>query len=121
MVVFFGLAIVAVSLATQVVVPAVLLALSRILRKPGLVHTADEVRRAGLAGMANLRHSQAWFEGRARGTGGDDAAGAGEPVRVAVESASEDRRPRVRIDDPVEDNEGDNDPRAESGRPSKNK
>jgi hypothetical protein len=118
MVVFFGVAIVAVSLATQVVVPAVLFALSRILRKPELVRAADEVRRAGIAGMANLRDSQAWFEGRTQGTG-ERAPGDGDTVRVAVEGAAEPSQPRTRIDDNVDDNEGDDDPHAEPGRTSK--
>jgi hypothetical protein len=94
MVLFITVAILAVTLATQIVVPWVLVMLARVMRIP-VLQAAAAVRAAGAEGVEDLKRSRAWFQAQA----GEKQVGASQ-ARVAP-AATSGEHARVRVEDAV--------------------
>ena len=101
--ILFAAGMVAVALATQVVVPGILRLLSLFFATRGLTAAADAVREAGEDAIAGMGRSRQWFRSGLEPAATPGAAQAGTPstgVRVAHEA------PKVRVepgdDDAVE-------------------
>jgi hypothetical protein len=78
----FALGMVAVAIATQVVVPALLRFLSLFFATRGLAAAANAVREAGEDAMSGMDRSRRWFRGAAT----ESDAAADDRVRVAPEA-----------------------------------
>ncbi len=91
----FSVGIVAVAVATGVVVPLVLLVLSRFFARDGLVRAAGAVREAGGRAITAIRREQAAFWAR-RGT----VSGAAQPIDVGAPASRGQVRvePGLRVD-----------------------
>jgi hypothetical protein len=96
--ILFALGMVAVAIATQVVVPALLRFLSLFFATRGLTAAADAVREAGEDAMAGINRSRRWFRGAAI----ESDAAADERVRVAA-----DPEANVRVEPEPEAREAD--------------
>jgi hypothetical protein len=106
----FTVGIFAVTLATQVVVPAILRIISVLFRSPGPAESARAVRDAGANAIENMRRSRRWAASTNRAPAAaplEDTAGEREgpgQVRIAHESAeSRARVARAPGDDEVDD------------------
>jgi len=91
----FAAGAVAVTLATQVVVPVVLRLLAVFFARGPLTRAADAVREAGDEALENIQRSQQWFMRRVHESRGADAD---SPSPAA--SAPPDGARHVRVDDP---------------------
>ncbi|HEY8040587.1 MAG TPA: serine/threonine-protein kinase [Polyangiaceae bacterium] len=107
----FGVLMLAVTLATQVVVPLVLWLLSIVFARRALRGASAAVRDAGKAAIDGMDRSRRWLHGEA----GDGADGAGEDGGVRV-APPEPPPARVRVDDPGEDEEDEADESRRGGR-----
>jgi hypothetical protein len=122
---FFRIAIVAVALATQALLPRILLALASILQSELLRKTADEVRKVGREGIESMEQSRQWFEGQA-GASARPAADSvrrvtdSPPVHASVRVDSGGERARVHLAGTVDEGDEDLDESASvAGRTSK--
>jgi hypothetical protein len=92
----FTIGIVAVSLALQVIVPAILGVLSLFFARPALRNAASVVRRAGDVAIDGMRTSRRWFLARdpqetaRRSQATRVRIDGSAPVRVANEDAARD-------------------------------
>ena len=96
--ILFALGMVAVAIATQVVVPALLRFLSLFFATRGLTAAAGAVREAGEDAMAGINRSRRWFRGAAI----ESDAAPDDRVRVAA-----DPGPNVRVEPEPEAREAD--------------
>jgi hypothetical protein len=91
----FAVGMVAVAIATQVVVPGLLQLLSLFFARRGLTAAANAVRQAGEEAMSGMDRSREWF----RGAGGpaETAGGDGEWSRGAPAPTEAARDERIRV------------------------
>jgi hypothetical protein len=104
----FLLAMVAVWISTQVVVPALLRILAMFFAPRGLRAAADAVLEAGSSALGGMERSRRWFFAGATGSEGRSVAPReGSPDRAAgVRVTAEAPDPRVRVDAPTASVEG---------------
>ncbi len=110
----FAVGMVAVALATQVIVPTVLRLLSLFFASRGLTTAANAVREAGEDAMAGIDRSRRWF----RGAGLESDAARDDRVRVAPAASSQVRvEPATEADETREaDEEEDAEPSTRKAR-----
>jgi hypothetical protein len=90
---FFTFGIIAVSVATQIVVPLVLRLLSLFFARRALVTAAAEVRRAGDVAVEGMAASRRWFLGQFVPT----PAGGSQEAHVRVGEGAEVSIPHARV------------------------
>ena len=102
----FAIGILAVSVATQVVVPLVLSVLSLFIARRALHEAARTVRAAGHAAVDGMRRTRGWLYGQGAAVGGDANTSASRPAedpRVRVERAPSSGRARVADEVPADE------------------